>query len=439
MVARRTISERTVKYLLLEDHVIIDVLSQTSTKQINRLHHIIIWIVLKSSATITLPLHGGHAPSHLIKRMIKLSYAISKVIVDEYGQQELLRRLSDPLWFQAFGCVLGFDWHSLGVTTVVTGVMKQSLKEEIHGITITGGKGKKSTETKNDIPKLAEKHYNLSSAKIDNLLYASKMAAKIDNAAVQDGYSLYHHVILFDKQGNWAVVQQGMNQNNKMARRYHWISDCIQSFVSEPHAGIISEYKSRNTLDMTSKNSLENQKISVDLARGDVNSLKSSVFKIAATYSQEQRTTLDSWIPSDDPNTTEYKIYENRKKEYMREHYEMPRRLDWEVFRKTYDIQPQSYEQLISIPGVGPAAIRALSLIGEIIFGTKASWQDPVKYNFAHGGKDGVPYPVARKTYDKSISYLSSAIEGAEIEREERIKALRKLAEYSSRMFNQAN
>ena len=393
---------------------------------------------MKASATINLPLHGGHAPPYLIRRMVKLSYAISKVIVDEYGQQELLRRLSDPLWFQAFGCVLGFDWHSSGLTTVVTGVMKQSLKEEIHGITIVEGKGKKSTETKNDIPKLAEKYYNLSSAKIDNLLYASRMAAKIDNAAVQDGYSLYHHVILFDKHGNWVVVQQGMNPNNRMARRYHWISDYLKSFVLEPHAGIISEYKSQNTLDMTSKNSLENQKISVDMARGDTNNLKSSVFKIAATYGQQEMTSLDSWIVSDGSNN-DYKIYENRRKGYTAEHYEMPRRLDWDVFRKTYDIQPQNYEQLISIPGVGPAIIRALSLIGEIIFGTKASWQDPVKYNFAHGGKDGVPYPVARKTYDKSISYLSSAIEGAEIEREERIKALKKLAEYSTRMFNEAS
>lgn len=132
------------------------------------------------------------------------------------------------MWFQAFDCVLGFDWHSSGVTTVVTGVMKESLNEDIHGKSIAGGKGKKSIETKNNIPKLAEKHYDLSSAKIDNLLYASKMAAKIDNAAVQDGYSLYHHVILFDKQANWTVVQQGMDPNNNMARRYHWISNSLE-------------------------------------------------------------------------------------------------------------------------------------------------------------------------------------------------------------------
>lgn len=182
------------------------------------------------TSVINLPLHGGHAPPYLIRRMIRLSQAISKVIVDEYGQQEFLRRLSDPLWFQAFGCVLGFDWHSSGVTTVVTGVLKQALKADFHGISIAGGKGKKSTATKNDIPELAEKYYNLSSIKINELLYASRMAAKIDNAAIQDGYSLYHHVIFFDQHGDWAIIQQGMNSINRMARRYHWISDNMKSF-----------------------------------------------------------------------------------------------------------------------------------------------------------------------------------------------------------------
>jgi len=366
--------------------------------------------------------------------MVRLSYAISKVIVDEYGQQEFLRRLSDPLWFQAFGCVLGFDWYSSGVTTVVTGILKQALNEDVHSISIAGGKGKKARETKNDIPKLAEKHYNLSSSKIDNLLYASRMAAKIDNAALQDGYSLYHHVILFDEHGNWTVVQQGMNPNNKMARRYHWVSDYLKSFVSEPHAGIISKCKSPHTLNMTSIDSAENQKICVELARGDINNLKSSVYKIAATYTLDKRNTLDNWITAD--TSGKYEVSTNTTKDPSTEHYWMPRRLDWDVFRNIYDIQPQNYEQLISIPGFGPASIRALSLIGEIIFGAKASWQDPVKYNFAHGGKDGVPYPIARKIYDKSISYLTSAIEGAEIEREERIQALKKLGDLSARMFN---
>lgn len=385
-----------------------------------------------SSATINLPLHGGHAPSYLVRRMVKLSYSISKVIVDEYGQHELLKRLADPLWFQAFGCVLGFDWHSSGVTTVVTGVLKQSLKEDVQAISVAGGKGRKSTEAKYDIPRLAESHYNLSSRKIEELMYASRIAAKVDNAAIQDGYSLYHHVILFDENGNWTIVQQGMNPTNRMARRYHWISDDLKSFVSEPHAGIIGNHKSSNVLDMTSIKSIENQKISLELARSEGDYLKSSVYKVvtATNIPQKRVESLDSWIAPNDKNIN------NEKDFRCVECYEMPRKLDWNAFRKCYDIQPQNYEQLISVPGIGPASIRALSLIGEIIFGTKASWQDPVKYNFAHGGKDGVPYPVARRTYDKSISYLSSAIEGAEIEREQRILALRKLAEFSAKMFD---
>ena len=381
---------------------------------------------MKPRATINLPLHGGHAPQYLIKRMIKLSYAISKVIVDEYGEQELLKRLADPLWFQAFGCVLGFDWHSSGVTTVVTGVLKQSLKEDVHGISIVGGKGKRATKAKMEIPYLADKHFNLSSAKIDKLLYASKMTGKVDNAAVQDGYSLYHHVVIFDKYANWTVVQQGMNSFNCMARRYHWTSETINSFISEPHSGIISRFKNPNTLNMTSSESYENQKISVDLATGDINNLRSSVHKIIAAKESLIVTTLDDWLSDSSKTSLQYC-----------EHYEMPRKLDWNLFRKVYDIQPKNYEELISIPGIGPAAVRALSLIGEMIFGTRASWQDPVKYNFAHGGKDGVPFPVARKTYDKSISYLYSAVEGADIEKKDKIQSLKRLAIYSANLFQQ--
>ena len=258
------------------------------------------------NSTINLPLHGGHAPPYLVKRMIRLSYAISKVIIDEYGQREFLNRLSDPLWFQAFGCVLGFDWHSSGVTTVVTGVLKQSIKENVHSISIAGGKGKRSLDTKNEIPILAEKNYNLSSSKIDELLYASKIAAKIDNAALQDGYSLYHHVIFFDEYGNWAIVQQGMNSSNKMARRYHWISDNLKSFVTEPHVGIISENRNPNTLNMTSIDSNENQKICVDLVNSDINNLQSSVYKvleITKKNASNKINTLDNWIVPQIDNT----------------------------------------------------------------------------------------------------------------------------------------
>jgi hypothetical protein len=339
---------------------------------------------------------------------------MSKVIIDEYGSKEFLRRLSDPLWFQAFGCVLGFDWHSSGVTTVVTGILKQSLAPDVHGISIAGGKGARATSAMHDIPRLAE-NLGLSDAKTGSLVRASKMSAKVDSAAVQDGYSLYHHVILFDERGDWAVVQQGMNPQNRMARRYHWASDSILQFACEPHSGIICAAKEENALDMTARQSQENQKVSLDLARGNTENLKSSIYRLGAG------STLDCWLGVKPVNLSGY---------------EMPRRLDWDLFRRIYDVQPQNYEELLSMQGVGAASVRALALVAELIHGTLASWSDPVKYSFAHGGKDGVPHPVARKVYDQSISYLQGAIEGAELEREERNIALKKLARFLEAMFS---
>ena len=170
--------------------------------------------------------------------MKKLAFSISKIFIAEHGTAEFLKRLADPLWFQSFGCVLGFDWHSSGLTTVVTGVLQHSIDLQNHGIMITGGKGKKSSLPKNEIPKLAQS-INMDGKRSSNLLYASKMAAKVDNGAVQDGYGLYHHVIFFNEQGHWTIVQQGMNTDFKMARRYHWSSDNIHhSFLKEPHSGI---------------------------------------------------------------------------------------------------------------------------------------------------------------------------------------------------------
>jgi uncharacterized protein len=369
---------------------------------------------LQKAPFINLPLHKGHAPAYLIRRMIRLSNAISKAIINEYGQKEFLRRLSDPLWFQAFGCVLGFDWHSSGVTTVVAAVLKQVLKPDTHGISMAGGKGKKSTAAKGEIPLLAQ-NLGLSSAKIDSLLYASRIAAKVDSAAVQDGYSLYHHVIFFDEEGDWAVVQQGMNAENRMARRYHWLSGRVQGFVHEPHAGIISEYKVNSALDMTAAKSQENQKICVDLACGNIDNLKSSVYRLAAMG------TLNKWLGAETMIDVSG--------------YEMPRQLNWDLFKRIHDIQPGNYEELLSIQRVGRSTVRALSLIAELIYGAQASWNDPVKYSFAHGGKDGVPYPIARKVYDESICYLYGAIEGAEIQREERTNALKKLTIFSTKMF----
>jgi hypothetical protein len=380
--------------------------------------------------TVNLPLHYGHAPSYLIKRMIKLSSAISTIIIEEKGSVEFFQRISDPLWFQAFGCVLGFDWHSSGLTTVVTGVLKQSINSETHGISVSGGKGINAIKPKYEIPKLAENNHTLSTNQINNLVYASKMSAKIDNTAIQDGFSLYHHVIFFDNYGNWTIVQQGLNEKSKMARRYHWISDQLVDYIIEPHKGIIGNEKVPLCLNMTSKDSEENRKTCVDLIKEGSKSIKSSINKIDKKLSFEN---LDKWIdePTTHPNC---KIFVNEIQTI--ENYEMPLTLNWKTIDELYDINPTNYEDLISQKGVGPSLIRALSLISEIIYGNRASWKDPVKYNYAHGGKDGLPYPIARNTYDKSIKYLSEVISGSKIEKKERIASLKRLSTYSNILFN---
>lgn len=380
---------------------------------------------------VNLPLHGGHAPSYLIKRMIKLSSAICKILIDEKGVKEFFNRISDPLWFQAFGCVLGFDWHSSGLTTVVTGVLKQSLNFEEHGITISGGKGKNSIKPKYEIYKLAEKNYNLSTNKIDKLLYASKMSAKVDNSAIQDGFSLYHHMIFFDGDGNWTIIQQGLNEKFKLARRYHWLSDNLIDFIIEPHKGIIGNERIPFCLNMTSREAEENRKSCVDLVKEGSNSIKSSIYRIVQTNSFEN---LDKWIS---PNRlhSDSNNFDEQISTYV-EKYIMPRKINWKTMDELYDTRPTNYEHLISLNGVGPSTVRALALISEIIYGNRASWRDPVKYNYAHGGKDGVPYPIARNTYDNSITYLSEAINGAEIDKLEKISSLKRLSIYSNILFN---
>jgi hypothetical protein len=381
--------------------------------------------------TVNLPLHHGQAPSYLVKRMIKLSSAISTIIIEENGSKEFFKRISDPLWFQAFGCVLGFDWHSSGLTTVVTGVLKQSLNSEQHRITISGGKGKNSTKPKYEIKTLAEKNYNLSTSKINHLLYASKMSAKIDNSAIQDGFNLYHHMIFFDEDGNWTIIQQGLNEKYKLARRYHWISDNLINYIIEPHKGIIGQERIPLCLNMTSKEAEENRKSCVDLVKEGSNSIQSYIYKIMETNILEK---LDKWISLNRLDSDGNNFVEQRYSHI--EKYEMPRKINWKTMDELYDISPTNYEHLISQNGVGPSTVRALALISEIIYGNRASWSDPVKYNYAHGGKDGVPYPIARNTYDNSIKYLSEAINGSEIEKIEKISSLKRLSMYSNILFN---
>lgn len=363
-----------------------------------------------------LPLHYGRAPRYLIVRMQKLAKEIVTIIVDEYGSDEFLRRVSDPFWFQALGCVLGYDWHSSGVTTVLTGILKQALSPEQHGIAVCGGKGKASRKTPMEIGEVGEE-FGFSSENIEVLRHASRMSAKVDNTAVQAGYQLYHHAFFLADDKKWAVVQQGMCTQDRTARRYHWLSDNVRTFVVEPHNAIVGDVKRDTVLDMTAETSEGCRKASVDLAKEEPKRL----IRMFQSARPEFQKPLSEWLPINAGNAW---------KEYSFENLSMPRNANWKTLREVYEFQPNNYEELLGIRGVGPATVRGLALVAEVIYGEKPSWKDPVKYSFAYGGKDGVPYPVDRKAMDESIQILKQAVENAGVGNKEKMRSLRKLAQF---------
>lgn len=371
---------------------------------------------MRRTGLAELPLHDGKAPQWLVKRMIGLAREISTIIVDEYGREFFLQRISDPYWFQALGCVLGYDWHSSGLTTVVTGVLKTSLKEANLGIAVCGGKGKASKDTLSEIVNVGEK-FNLPTSKIGDLQYASRMSAKVDNTAIQAGYPLYHHAFFVTEDGKWAVIQQGMNIDDKTARRYHWLSDKVENFVVEPHNAIVGDAKRPIVLDMTAKESEECRKTCVDICKEKPR----RVVRMFETIRPSYQRSLKEWFPE---------IASRENENYVAEFLRMPLSINWKALKRAYEVQPRNYEELLSIKGVGPSVIRGLALVAEIIYGSKPSWRDPVKYSFAYGGKDGVPYPVNRRAMDKSIKILREAVEKAKLGNRERLEMLQKLRRF---------
>jgi len=360
-----------------------------------------------------LPLHHGRAPRWLVSRMIKLAHEIATIIVDEYRCDEFLRRVSDPYWFQAMGCVLGYDWHSSGVTTVLTGVLKNAIKPDTHGLAVCGGKGKTSRKAPEEISKVGDQ-FGFSDNKSETLVYASRMSAKVDNTAIQAGYQLYHHAFFVAEDGDWAVVQQGMSEQDRTARRYHWLSKHVQNFVVEPHDAIVGDVKRNVALDMTAKESENCRKVSTDIAREQPNKLMRLIQSVRPAY----QTSLQKWIP------------EVKWREYAVEVLSLPSAFNWKTVRRVYEFQPENYERLLGISGVGPATVRGLALVAELVYGAPPSWKDPVKYSFAYGGKDGVPYPVHRKAMDQSIQILENAVRNAKIGDKERLESLRRLRQY---------
>jgi uncharacterized protein len=348
-----------------------------------------------------LPLHGGKAPRYLFERMVPLSREIIIFVAREFGCEDVLRRLSDPHWFQAFGCVLGFDWHSSGLTTTVCGALKEGLRDvgaEL-GIFVAGGKGAASRKTPAEITATCEQL----GRDPEPLVYASRISAKVDNSAVQDGYQLYHHSFVFTEKGQWCIVQQGMSDETSMARRYHWLSDNVRDYVNEPHAAICCDTVAP-TLNLVAAESADVRSASALLA------------------GQKPELTLEALghLPSlDMPRRHEVATSDINPK-YLAK-----------VLLRTYERAPADFESLLSIEGVGAKTLRALALTSELIYGTRASHDDPARFSFAHGGKDGTPYPVDRQTYDKTIEVMHQALNGARIERNEKLHAFRRLAAWT--------
>jgi len=352
-----------------------------------------------------LPLHGGKAPAWLFNRMKRLAREIVQFIVGEFGPAEVLQRLSDPFWFQCFGCVLGFDWHSSGVTTTVCGAVKEGIRgmESELGFFAAGGKGATSRKTPGEIQAWAEKVTGLAP---ETLVHASRMSAKVDSAAVQDGYQLYHHGFFFTRDNKWCVVQQGMNNGNHYARRYHWLGERLESFINEPHAAVCAQ-KKETPLNLVAAESAPCRQASCELAREPPERLLKELNKILTLDM-----TADHWI--------------NRARDVN------PRFLE-KTFLKAYESQPADFAGLLGLEGIGPKTIRALSLIAGVVYGAPPSFRDPARFAFAHGGKDGTPYPVDRENYDRSIDILSRALDKGRIDHSEKVKAFRRLADFQRR------
>ncbi len=346
-----------------------------------------------------LPLHGGKAPVWLFSRMVALSRAIFEIMFSEFPKEEILRRLADPFWFQSLGNLLGFDWHSSGLTTTTTAALKEALKPLMFeaGFFVAGGKGKISLRTPQEIEEICYK----TGTDATPLIRSSRMAAKVDSSLVQDGYQIYHHTIFFTDTGLWAVVQQGMNESNRYARRYHWLSEKIKTFVVEPHTGIHAQRREKLVLNLTSRDSLKNQEATLQLIQRPPEKTIKLIEKI-----KQLRLPPRHQLLLEDINPGNFR----------------------KIMALSYEKKPETFEELVEIKGVGGKFLRALSLTADVIFGASVSFEDPAVYSYAHGGKDGTPYPVDRRIYDKTIEVLEKAIKQAKIGQKDKIKALKKLA-----------
>jgi len=380
-------------------------------------------MIQKGIATFTLD--SGKCPKWLYDRMVRLSREMIFVIINEYGPDEFVRRIADPVWFQSLGTVLAFDWNASGLTTILTAALKEAIRghERNLGIFICGGKGKTSRKTPDEIKDWGGV-LALPGPKVDNLVYNSKMAAKVDSALIQDGFQIYHHSFLFSKKGSWAVVQQGMNTANLTARRYHWYSEKITDLVCEPHSGIISQVRVP-ALNLTAKDSGNTRKVSTELAQGSFSNLMKDI-QIIRKHSSALSQMVSLKSEGAGATLLHLENKEFRTHPVLGEDFSKSAYLE-KILAKVCDLKPQSYEKLLSLEGVGPKTIRALSLVSEVIYGANPSYEDPARYSFAHGGKDATPYPVDRATYDNSIEFFSRVVQKTKLPFTDKNKILSRL------------
>jgi len=348
-----------------------------------------------------LPLHYGKVPLWLSERMSRLGGAIAEAIVSEYGKSALLTRLSDPFWFQSLGCVLGMDWHSSGITTSVMGALKKSvnIRSRDLGVYICGGRGKHSLKTPAEITVIA----NRIGLPGDQLVRASRLSARVDNNAIQDGFQLYLHSFVLSDEGEWAVIQQGMNTGHKMARRYHWHSPGVKSFTEEPHQFIYGINQGQ-ILNLTDK-------AAHDTKNGMINILKTKPAHILNELKTLRMPTHHD-VRAEDVNL---------------------KRLG-SVLAMAQNMEVNDIETLLLLDGAGPRTIQSLTLVSEIIHGTASRFDDPARFSFAHGGKDGHPFPVPLKIYDESIETLETALNKAKIGLNDKNIALKNLSTVARNM-----
>jgi hypothetical protein len=376
-----------------------------------------------------LPLHGGHVPKWLGERMTRLGAVISEAIVHHYGRDELLRRLAHPFWFQSFGAVMGMDWHSSGITTSVIGALKRGLKplEKELGIHVCGGRGRHSRKTPEELVAIGERVGFDGAA----LATASRLVAKVDSAAVQDGFELYLHGFVVTDEGKWVVVQQGMKGDAGLARRYHWLSEGLKSFVDDPHAAIEGQ-GGGEIVNLADRRADPSRRAQVEV----VSTLPPEA--IGREIAALARTAAGRTSPAS-----------SAEPQPLLPHLIMPAHHDVRaedvVTRRLHgalaaaaDRAPQDFAELLLVPGVGARTVRALAMVAEVLHGAPCRFSDPARFSLAHGGKDGHPFPVPLKVYDETIRVMKSAVERARLGQDDRLGALKRLDDAARRLERSA-